>query len=33
MNKKGEKTGKNLGKHIIKLYSGGISRLIKIRDV
>ena len=25
--------GKALGKHIINLYSSGISRLVKIRDV
>ena len=30
---KGEKTGKALGKHVIKLYSNGISRLLKIKDV
>ena len=29
---KGEKTGKALGKHVIKLYSKGISRFVKIRD-
>ena len=33
MYKKGEKTGKALGKHIINLYSTGISRVVKIRDV
>ena len=33
LNEKGEKTGKVLGKHVINLYSTGISRLIKIRDV
>ena len=33
MYEKGEKTGKALGKHIINLYSTGISRVIKIRDV
>ena len=32
LNKKGEKTGKALGKHVINLYSTGISRVIKIRD-
>ena len=32
-NKKGEKTGKALGKHVINLYSTGISRVVKIRDV
>ena len=32
-NKKGEKTGKVLGKHVINLYSTGISRVVKIRDV
>ena len=31
--KKGEKTGKALGKHVINLYSTGISRVVKIRDV
>ena len=30
---KGEKTGKTLGKHVINLYSTGISQMIKIRDV
>ena len=30
---KGEKTGKALGKHVINLYSTGISRWFKIRDV
>ena len=30
---KGEKTGKALGKHAINLYSTGISRVIKIRDI
>ena len=33
LNKKGEKTGKALGKHVINLYSTGISRLPKIKDV
>ena len=33
MHKKGEKTGKTLGKHVINLYSTGISRMVKIRDV
>ena len=33
MNEKGEKTGKALGKHIINLYSTGISQVVKIRDV
>ena len=33
VNKKSEKTGKGLGKHVISLYSTGISRMIKIRDV
>ena len=28
----GEKTAKVLGKHVIKLYSIGISRFVKIRD-
>ena len=30
---KGEKTAKGLGKHLIKLYSNGISRFVKISDV
>ena len=29
---KGEKTANVLGRHIIKLYSNGISQLVKIRD-
>ena len=33
MNEKGEKTGKALGKHVINLYSTGISRVVKIKDV
>ena len=33
LNKKGEKTTKALGKHVINLYSTGISSMIKIRDV
>ena len=33
LNEKGEKTGKALGKHAIDLYSTGISRVFKIRDV
>ena len=33
LNEKGEKTGKALGKHAINLYSTGISRVFKIRDV
>ena len=33
LNEKGEKTGKTLGKHVIYLYSTGISRTVKIRDV
>ena len=33
LNKKGEKTAKALDKHIIKLYSKGISRFVKITDV
>ena len=32
LNKKGEKTGKALGKHVINLCSTRISRVIKIRD-
>ena len=33
LNEMGEKTGKALGKHVIKLYSKGISRVVKIKDV
>ena len=33
LNEKGEKTGKALGKHVINLYSTGISRLPIIKDV
>ena len=33
LNEKGEKTGKALGKHVINLYSTGISRWLRIRDV
>ena len=33
LNEDGEKTAKALGKHIIKLYSNGISRFVKIRNV
>ena len=33
LNEKGEKTGKALGKHVINLYSTGISRVVKIGDV
>ena len=33
LNEKGEKTGKALGKHVINLYSTGISRWVKIKDV
>ena len=33
VNEKGEKTGKALGKHVINIYSSGISRMVKIRDV
>ena len=33
LNEKGEKTGKALGKHVINLYSTGISWVVKIRDV
>ena len=33
LNKKGEKTGKALGKHVINLYSTGISQRVKIRSV
>ena len=33
VNEKGEKTRKVLGKHVISLYSTGISRMVKIKDV
>ena len=33
LNGKGEKTGKALDKHVINLYSTGISRWLKFRDV
>ena len=33
VNEKGEKTGKALGKHVINLYSIGISRWLKIKDI
>ena len=33
LNEKDEKTGKTLGKHVINLYSIGISRVVKIRNV
>ena len=33
LNKKGEKTGKARGKHVINLYSTEISRLLKIKDI
>ena len=33
LNEDGEKTAKALGKHIIKLYSNGMSRFVKIRNV
>ena len=33
LNEKGEKTGRTLGKHVINLYSTGISRMVKIMDV
>ena len=33
LNEKDEKTGKALGKHVINLYSTGISRWLKIKDV
>ena len=33
LNEKGEKTGKALSKHVINLYSTGISRWFKIKDV
>ena len=33
LNEKDVKTGKALGKHVINLYSTGISRWLKIKDV
>ena len=33
LNEKGGKTGKTLGKHVINLYSFGISQMVKIRDI
>ena len=33
LNERGEKSGKTLGKHVINLYSTGISRVVKIRGV
>ena len=33
LNEKGEKTAEALGKHVINLYSTGISRFVKFRDV
>ena len=33
LTEKGEKTGKALGKHVLNLYSTGISRWLKIKDV
>ena len=33
LNERAEKTGKTLGKHSIKLYSTGISQVLKIREV
>ena len=33
LNEKVAKTGKDLGKHVINLYSTGISHVVKIRDV
>ena len=33
LNEKGEKTGEVLGKHVINLYSTGISRIVKVTDV
>ena len=33
LNEKGGKTGKALGKHVINLYSSGICRWLKIKDV
>ena len=33
LNEKGEETGRAFGKHVINLYSTGISRWLKIKDV
>ena len=33
LSEKGEKTRKALGKHVISLYSTGMSQVVKIRDV
>ena len=33
LTQKGEKTAKALGKHVINLYSTGVSRWVKIKDV
>ena len=33
LNEKGEKTGKALGKHVINIYSTGISQMVKTREV
>ena len=33
LNEKSESSGKALGKHVINLYSTGISRVVKVRDV
>ena len=33
LNEKGGKTGKALGKHVVNLYSTGISQVVKIWDV
>ena len=33
LNENGEKAGKTLGKHVINLYSTGIFRVVKIRDI
>ena len=33
LNEKGESTGKDLGKHVINLYSTGIFRWFQIKDV
>ena len=33
LNEKGEKSGKALGKNVINLYSTGVSRLLKVKDV
>ena len=33
LQRKGEKTGKAIGKHLIKLYSNGVSKVLRIDDM